>query len=155
MPGKAENRAGSEGRRPDASKATARTAEIVQSPSGDRGDKWRKLADLMWEIQHSEQSVRDGGTRGVRVQRCGTTATDAGGASLLGVLGRCALDGCDVHRLSWPSCEIVEHYRVGQPVSAEFEAARTKLMCSPDTVVAVLIYNDHLEYVRLDGTVSR
>lgn len=75
-------------------------------------------------------------------------------SEFLGVLTRCMIPGCDVHTLS-ENKEIEDHFASAQSVPAGFERARALLNDSLDNVMCILVYNDHLELLYIDGTTER
>ena len=77
-------------------------------------------------------------------------------STLMGVLGRCCIQGCDVHLLSPALIEstIIRHFANDEAVPAVFVSARERLMGAPANVVAVFVYADHMKVLRLDGSVQ-
>jgi len=73
---------------------------------------------------------------------------------LLGVLGKCIIDGCNVHVLT-ATGNILEHIEVNKPMAPEFKAAREYLLRAADSAVGVLVYKDFMEVIRLDGSTER
>ena len=72
---------------------------------------------------------------------------------LLGILGRCAIEGCDVHTLS-DSGDYINHFTPSEALSGQFAKARMALQQCDSPTIGILVYNDRLELISLNGTVK-
>jgi hypothetical protein len=72
----------------------------------------------------------------------------------LGIMGKCMIDGCDVHTLTTQG-DIIEHFPVGEPTAPIFTRAREALSQATSNTVGVLVYDDRIEMILLDGTIRR
>ena len=75
-----------------------------------------------------------------------------GESRLLGVIGKCMIPGCDVHLLTLQQY-VIRHFDLSSAIPDSFENARAYLKAPEDGVIAVLVYNDHMEVLMVDGTV--
>lgn len=101
-----------------------------------------RLADNLFELLHNEKSDRQNKINVVPAEIADGLKFFGTGSLLLGVLSKCMISGCDVHKLSYPDFDIVEHYPENEAVPEEFKQAREKINSLPQTVIAVLVYND-------------
>lgn len=110
------------------------------------------IADMCFDLWAGEKASARG------VETAGSlwaaVRAHAAGASLLGVLGKCQIPGCDVHILTMDQ-EIVRHLSVDSATPSGFTAARAYWRAPHDAAIAVLVYSDHADVVMLDGTTMR
>jgi hypothetical protein len=71
-------------------------------------------------------------------------------SKFLGILAKCKISGCDVHALD-SNLNIVSHFRQHEQINDEFKKARPLAAVLPDTIIAVLVYSDHLSYLYSNG----
>lgn len=73
---------------------------------------------------------------------------------LLGIMSRCNLRNHDVHMLDSQD-RIIMHFLSSENVPPEFSEARNQLKSLPPSVVSILIYDTHLEKLKLDGSTEK
>lgn len=130
-----------------------RASQPVVSPvHREIAPTYDRLADNLFELLHNEEKDRQNKSKAVPAEIADGLKGFGAGSLLLGVLSKCMIVGCDVHKLTYPDFDIVEHYSEDMPVPEEFRQAREKITSLPQTVIAVLVYNDHLEFLQVDGT---
>ncbi len=119
------------------------------------------LADRCFDLVADErEGLKDQGTRAlvqaVQAVQALQAAKPAAAAAdlLLGVLGECAITGCDVHYLT-PAIEILEHVKRGAGILPEFTEAREYLQTPEDDVVAVLVFESGCMLLCSDGSLRR
>lgn len=71
-------------------------------------------------------------------------------STFLGILAKCKIDGCDVHALD-SSLNIINHYRDHEKIDEAFAKARPFAAALPDSIIAILVYSDHLSYLYGNG----
>lgn len=130
------------------------TAQVCTAAPTTANELNERLADLMFDLQKD-------GTHDSTLQMATQQVKEAAKAmvqekkmenpKLLGVLGRCAIEGCDVHTLT-DSGDFIDHFTPDQALAENFEKARALLLQSSSSTIGILVYSDHLECLSLDGT---
>lgn len=128
-------------------------ARLVKLAPGKKESYYVELADLLFDLMHYEKDEKSSPLQ-VPQKTTATLKERDVDSTLIGVLARCAIEGCDVHKLTYPDFDIIEHYPEDEAVPEIFTEARTRINAMPQNTVAVLIFNDHMLFLRIDGTFS-
>ncbi|HRO66810.1 MAG TPA: hypothetical protein PL182_04535 [Pseudobdellovibrionaceae bacterium] len=83
----------------------------------------------------------------------GRQATAEEPEKLLGILALCAIRGHDVHFLNH-ELEIDQHVPESTPLEGRLQEARLILKRKNDSLVAVLVFENHFQYLHKNGEVS-
>ena len=133
-----------------ATKAGGSSASAVAFTVPNKVFSEEALSDLAFQLQQSELSGDP--SQDICQQLVGILkSAGAVDSKLLGVVGKCSVPGCDVHSLTLDN-EIIEHYRPDQILAEQFQKARAHLNEGPDSVVAVMVFENHFEEIHLDGS---
>lgn len=111
----------------------------------------RSLADALFDWQNSEKDHARDAIPAALLQSIRKMKRQDN--QFLGLLGPCIVDGCDVHFLD-ANLEIIEHVGDGRRLEPPFERARKHWEVKSDSDLAALVFLDHYEVLRLDGSVK-
>lgn len=122
---------------------------------GEPADGWQQIAGLLVELHDAERSRAEAGvTQAVEALVARAKPLKGMRGRCLGMLSGCAIGGCDVHTLD-RKMRIVRHFRHDESVPKGYELARAALRgCEPNTI-AIVVYENHLERLLLNGTRQR
>ncbi len=144
--------------KPQSTSALTKTAKVetasLQPESASAVNQ--RLADLLFDLQsdNEKDSVLKTNPEGAKAQAKGLLAEkQAESPTLIGIMGKCMIPGCDVHTLTLTG-EIIEHFTRGQQIDAAFSRARELLSNASSATVGVLVYDSKLELIQLDGTIK-
>jgi hypothetical protein len=117
-------------------------------------NNYSNLADDLFTLLHEEKKgdANNNKTSVAQSEISGTLKNWPSDSIFLGVLSKCKIAGCDVHKISLPDFNIIEHYSENQSIPEPFIEARQRIKTLPQTVIAVLVYSDRLEFLQIDGT---
>ena len=129
---------------------------VVQSTSKSVSAINERIADLLFDFQsdNSSDSImkRDLAKAKALAQKL-LDDKKAESSTLLGIMGKCMIPGCDVHTLTFLG-EIIDHYAEKSPLDPPFARAREALKNASSSTVGVIVYDSKIELIQLDGTVK-
>lgn len=142
---------------PLSSPAVAKPAQVLTPVAKAISPSRVQIADLLFELQgdnSSDHRLNQTKDQLLSDVKRGVADLKREQPKLLGLLGRCAIEGCDVHKLD-DSGNILEHYSFNESLPAPFAKARSVLANSAGSTIGILVYDDHLEFIFLDGSTKR
>lgn len=109
------------------------------------------LARLLSILElRDDHSVDKSFAKNVQTQKELESLPQKAESKFLGILAKCKIQGCDVHALD-SNLNIISHFRSHEKIDECFEKARALAGTLPDTIIAILVYSDHLSYLYSNG----
>ncbi len=76
---------------------------------------------------------------------------DLGESKFLGILGKCQIEGCDVHALN-SAFEIIDHFELDKEIDGHFKKARKYLNDLNDSMQMLLVFSEYFIVLNVNGS---
>ncbi|MCX8506120.1 MAG: hypothetical protein ORN98_05855 [Alphaproteobacteria bacterium] len=131
------------------------TAKPLVAATSSLPKPGKLLADLWYDIRQSEHEKGKHANYFAEVNYAVAAMHQAAPppSIFLGILGKCAIAGCDVHLLS-DSGDIMYHLHESDPTPSGFETARRVINAMPPGGLSLLVYSDGIKILYVNGDVK-